>query len=83
MKKQGAFQITFFIIMIISTITIIFLGTEYLFHSDDATAILVAREQILNKSILSLETELTCFAMIIIIYPNEAIGSLSDSEKNK
>ena len=38
---------------------------------------------ILNKSILSLETELTCFAMIIIIYPNETIGSLSDSEKNK
>ena len=38
---------------------------------------------ILNKSILSLKTELTCFAMIIIIYPNETIGSSSDSDKNK
>ena len=38
---------------------------------------------ILNQNILSLETELTCFAMIIIIYPNKTIGILSDSEKNK
>ena len=52
MKKQGTFYIVFFVTLIISVLAIIFLGTEYLFHSDDATAVLVAREQILNKCIL-------------------------------
>lgn len=49
MKKQGVIQIVFFISLIIAGLTIIFLGTEYLFHSDDATVVLVAREQILQK----------------------------------
>lgn len=35
---------------------------------------------ILNQNILSLETELTCFAMLMA---NKTINSLSDSEKNK
>lgn len=52
MKKQGVIQIVFFISLIIAGLTIIFLGTEYLFHSDDATVVLVAREQILQKRLI-------------------------------
>lgn len=52
MKKQGAVQVVFFLMLVISSLVIIFLGTGQLFHSDDATAVLVAREQILNKCIL-------------------------------
>lgn len=52
MKKQGTIQIVFFITLIICGLTIVFLGTEYLFHSDDATVVLVAREQILQKKLI-------------------------------
>lgn len=51
-EKQYAGQIVFFIVLMISGVAIIFLGTEYLFHSDDATVVLVAREQILQKKLI-------------------------------
>lgn len=52
MKKQTVCNITFLAILVISILVIIFRGTECLFHSDDATAVLVAREQILQKKLI-------------------------------
>lgn len=52
MKKQTACNITFLAILAISILLIIFKGTESLFHSDDATVVLVAREQILQKKLI-------------------------------
>lgn len=51
-EKQAVIQKIYFIILALSVLAIIFLGTKYLFHSDAATAVLVAREQILQKKLI-------------------------------